>query len=66
MSSRLTCADVEILLADYLDQLLLDAEAGEVKAHLGTCSACAELAADAALRRTVPRMVVAGLVMVPV
>ncbi|MFM2124044.1 MAG: hypothetical protein RL328_495 [Acidobacteriota bacterium] len=48
MSTRLTCADVEILLADYLDQLLLDAEAGEVKAHLGTCAACAELAADAA------------------
>ena len=48
MSTNLRCADVEILLADYLDQLLLDAEAGEVKAHLGTCAACAELAADAA------------------
>lgn len=48
MNPRLTCADVEVLLADYLDQLLPDRDATDVKAHLATCQGCAELAADAA------------------
>jgi hypothetical protein len=48
MNLRLNCADVEILLADYLDQLLLDRDAAEVKAHLASCPGCAEMAADAA------------------
>lgn len=48
MNSRLSCADVEVLLADYLDQMLLDADVAEVKAHLAVCTGCAELAADAA------------------
>jgi anti-sigma factor RsiW len=48
MSSRLRCAEVDVLLADYVDQTLLDREAGEVKAHLSECAMCRELAADAA------------------
>ncbi len=44
----MTCADLEILLADYVDGTLY----GEVKAaaesHLAACPGCAELARDAA------------------
>ena len=38
----------DILLADYIDQTLLDRDVAEVKAHLVICPACAELATDAA------------------
>jgi anti-sigma factor RsiW len=48
MTPLLRCADVEILLADYIDQTLLDRDVMEVKAHLASCPACAEMAADAA------------------
>ncbi len=49
MTPILRCADVELLLADYIDQTLLDRDVMEVKAHLASCPACAELAADAAI-----------------
>src|SRR2546426_1138672 len=45
---KLTCADVEILLADYVDQNLQDREVSELKAHFATCPECSALAADAA------------------
>lgn len=45
----MTCAELEILLADYLDGVLPDSGAREVEAHLGGCAACAELARDARL-----------------
>jgi hypothetical protein len=48
MNPKLTCADVEILLADYVDQNLLDREVADLKAHFATCPECAALAADAA------------------
>ncbi|MEO8100192.1 MAG: zf-HC2 domain-containing protein [Acidobacteriota bacterium] len=48
MTPKLTCADVEIRLADYVDQNLQDREVSELKAHFATCQACTELAADAA------------------
>jgi len=48
MTPMLRCADVELLLADYIDQTLLDRDVMEVKAHLASCPACAEMAADAA------------------
>jgi len=45
---RFSCADVEILLADYIDQTLLDRDVADLKAHLATCASCRELATDAA------------------
>lgn len=45
---RLSCADVDVMLADYVDQTLLDRDVAELKAHLAACPACRELAADAA------------------
>jgi hypothetical protein len=48
MSSRLSCADVEVMLADYVDQTLLDRDVSDLKAHFAICPACQELAADAA------------------
>jgi len=45
---RFNCADVEILLADYIDQVLLDRDVADLKAHFAICPACKELAADAA------------------
>lgn len=42
------CADVEEMLADYVDQTLLDRDVAQLKAHFAICSACRELAADAA------------------
>jgi len=47
-TSRLTCADVDVMLADYVDQTLLDRDVADLKAHLAICPACRELAADAA------------------
>ncbi len=48
MTPLLRCADVELLLADYIDQTLLDRDVMEVKTHLASCPACAQMAADAA------------------
>jgi hypothetical protein len=45
---RFSCADLEVLLADYIDQTLLDRDVADLKAHLATCESCRELAADAA------------------
>jgi anti-sigma factor RsiW len=41
------CADVEILLCDYLDGTLAPNERAELESHLGSCAMCAEFAADA-------------------
>ena len=43
----MNCADVEILLCDYLDGTLAPNERAELESHLGTCAMCAEFAADA-------------------
>jgi anti-sigma factor RsiW len=40
------CADVEILLADYVDGTLRGDAASALEAHLADCAACAELARD--------------------
>jgi len=42
------CADVEILLADYVDGTLRGDAASALEAHLADCAACAELARDSA------------------
>jgi anti-sigma factor RsiW len=42
------CADVEILLADYVDGTLRRDAASALEAHLADCAACAELARDSA------------------
>jgi hypothetical protein len=42
------CADVEILLADYVDGTLHGEAKSALEAHLAGCAACAELARDAA------------------
>jgi anti-sigma factor RsiW len=42
------CTDVEILLADYVDQTLRTEEKSALEAHLAGCTACAEMARDAA------------------
>jgi anti-sigma factor RsiW len=42
------CAELEILLADYLDGAVSGVEKSAVEAHLAGCAACAELARDAA------------------
>lgn len=44
----LRCADVEEMLADYVDQTLPDRDAASLKAHFAVCPACSALAADAA------------------
>jgi anti-sigma factor RsiW len=44
----MTCADLEILLAEYVDQTLRGEEKSAVEQHLAACPACAELARDAA------------------
>lgn len=46
---RLRCAEVEEMLADYVDQTLLDGDVADLKAHLAICPTCTELAADAAV-----------------
>lgn len=43
----MTCADVEIRLADYVDETLHREEKLALEAHLSECQACAELARDA-------------------
>lgn len=42
------CAELEILLADYLDGAVSGVEKSAVEAHLAGCASCAELARDAA------------------
>jgi len=44
----MTCADVEIRLADYVDETLHGAERSALEAHLSQCQSCAELARDSA------------------
>jgi anti-sigma factor RsiW len=45
----MTCGELEVLLADYLDGATTAGEAREVEAHLATCAACSELARDSRL-----------------
>lgn len=44
----MTCAELEILLCDYVDGTLGGAEKTALESHLAGCSACAELAKDVA------------------
>ncbi len=44
----MNCADVEILLADYMDGTLAADQKSALESHLSTCVACKELARDAA------------------
>ena len=54
----MTCAELEILLCDYVDGTLRPAERTALEGHLAGCSACAGLAKDVAgvtaLLETVP------------
>lgn len=43
----MNCADVEILLCDYLDGTLAAERRSELESHLKDCTMCAEFAADA-------------------
>ncbi len=42
----MTCAELEILLCDYVDGTLRGEEKSALESHLAGCSACAELAKD--------------------
>jgi Putative zinc-finger len=42
----MNCADLEILLCDYVDGTLAPAARAEVEQHIAQCAACAELARD--------------------
>jgi hypothetical protein len=44
----MNCADLEILLCDYVDRTLPAEQKSAVEAHLENCPACAEMARDAA------------------
>jgi len=44
----MTCAELEILLCDYVDGALRGAEKTALESHLVECGACAELAKDVA------------------
>jgi len=44
----MNCADVEILICDYVDGTLSPSGRAEVERHLTACQSCAELARDAA------------------
>lgn len=44
----MNCADVDILLADYVDGTLRPEERSALETHLAGCAACAELARDSA------------------
>src|SRR6516225_9736145 len=44
----MTCAELEILLADYVDGTLRGEEKSALESHLAACGACAELANDIA------------------
>jgi anti-sigma factor RsiW len=45
----MTCGELEILLAEYLEGALDAAQSAAVEAHLGECPGCAELARDSRL-----------------
>ena len=47
MNRAMNCADVEVRIADYLDETLHAQEKSALQAHLSECQACAELARDA-------------------
>ena len=44
----MNCADIEILICDYVDGTLSPARKAEVEQHFAACPACAELARDSA------------------
>jgi anti-sigma factor RsiW len=44
----MNCADVEILIADYVDGTLAADQKSALESHLSTCSGCRELAQDVA------------------
>jgi hypothetical protein len=44
----MTCAEIEILLCDYVDGTLRGAEKTAFEAHLSDCTSCTELAKDVA------------------
>jgi hypothetical protein len=44
----MSCADIELLICDYVDGTLPAAQKAEVERHLAECPACAELAQDSA------------------
>jgi hypothetical protein len=44
----MNCAELEILICDYVDGTLDAAERAKVEAHLAECPSCAELAQDSA------------------
>jgi hypothetical protein len=44
----MNCADIEILICDYVDGTLSAADKAAVERHLADCPACAELAQDSA------------------
>ena len=44
----MTCAELEILLCDYVDGTLAAEQRTALDSHIATCRACAELAADVA------------------
>jgi hypothetical protein len=44
----MNCAEIEILICDYVDGTLTSAQKAEVERHLDECPACAELARDSA------------------
>lgn len=44
----MNCADLDILLCDYVDGALTSEQRSTVEGHLSVCMACRELAADAA------------------
>ncbi len=56
----MTCADIEILLCDYVDGTLSGGQKAAVEEHLVRCAYCAEMAADAGAAveflKTVPRV----------
>jgi hypothetical protein len=43
----MNCAEIEILICDYVDGTLAPAQRAEVDRHLSTCAACSELVRDA-------------------
>ena len=43
----MNCAEIEILICDYVDGALGTAQRAEVERHLAECAACAELVRDA-------------------
>ena len=44
----MNCAEIEILICEYVDGTLPEAQRAEVERHLDGCPACAELARDSA------------------